>query len=181
MIKANRGNAASINRQEYLRWLDSKKPNSVLYICFGSLFRSSAAQINEIAKDLEASGQDFIWVLKKEEKPFWLLEEFEERVKGKGLIIRGWAPQVLILDHEAVGGVDVGAKERSRWVDDTKFSVTKEDIGRAVTRLLVGKEAEEIKRRARAMKDMARKAVEEGGSYYSDLNALLEELRLNCP
>jgi len=23
---------------------------------------------------------------------------------GKGLIIRGWAPQVLILDHEAVGG-----------------------------------------------------------------------------
>jgi hypothetical protein len=25
-------------------------------------------------------------------------------VEGKGLIIRGWAPQVLILDHEAVGG-----------------------------------------------------------------------------
>ena len=25
-------------------------------------------------------------------------------MKGKGLIIRGWAPQVLILDHEAVGG-----------------------------------------------------------------------------
>ena len=63
----------------------------------------------------------------------------------------------------------------------TKFSVTKEDIKRAVTRLLVGKEAEEIKSRARALKDMARKAVEEGGSAYSELNALLEELRLNCP
>ncbi|KAF7811001.1 scopoletin glucosyltransferase-like [Senna tora] len=25
-------------------------------------------------------------------------------MEGKGLIIRGWAPQVLILDHEAVGG-----------------------------------------------------------------------------
>ncbi|XWS15280.1 hypothetical protein CRYUN_Cryun35bG0082000 [Craigia yunnanensis] len=63
----------------------------------------------------------------------------------------------------------------------TQFSVTKEDLEREVTRLLVGKEAEEIKSRARALKDMARKAVEEGGSSYSDLKALLEELRMNCP
>jgi hypothetical protein len=32
----------------------------------------------------------------------WLLEEFEKRMEGKGLIIRGWAPQVLILEHEAI-------------------------------------------------------------------------------
>ncbi|EOY16766.1 UDP-glucosyl transferase 73B3, putative [Theobroma cacao] len=214
--KADRGNAASIDRHECLRWLDSKKPNSVVYICFGSLFRSSAGQLNEIAKGLEASGQDFIWVLKKGEKQEWLPEGFEERVKGKGLMIRGWAPQVLTLDHEAVGGfithcgwnstiesisagvpmvtwplyaeqfcneklvtdvlkigVDVGAKEWHRWVDDTKFSVTKEDIERAVTRIMVGKEAEGIRNRARALKDMARKAAEGGGSSYSDLNALL--------
>ncbi|PRQ47862.1 putative UDP-glucuronosyl/UDP-glucosyltransferase [Rosa chinensis] len=25
-------------------------------------------------------------------------------MEGKGLIIRGWAPQVLILDHPSVGG-----------------------------------------------------------------------------
>ena len=25
-------------------------------------------------------------------------------MEGKGLIIRGWAPQFLILDHEPVGG-----------------------------------------------------------------------------
>ncbi|KAF3614854.1 hypothetical protein FXO38_35446 [Capsicum annuum] len=30
-------------------------------------------------------------------------EGFEERTKGKRLIIRGWAPQVLILDHKSVG------------------------------------------------------------------------------
>ncbi|WRX31211.1 hypothetical protein QQP08_023698 [Theobroma cacao] len=81
---------------------------------------------------------------------------------------------------ESLIGVDVGAKEWHRWVDDTKFSVTKEDIERAVTRIMVGKEAEGIRNRARALKDMARKAAEGGGSSYSDLNALLEELRLNC-
>lgn len=33
-----------------------------------------------------------------------LLKRYEERVQGKGIIIRGWAPQVLILSHPAVGG-----------------------------------------------------------------------------
>ncbi|KAK7837264.1 udp-glycosyltransferase 73b4 [Quercus suber] len=39
--------------------------------------------------------------------------------------------------------------------------------------ILVGEEAA----RAKALGEMARKAVEEGGSSYSDLNALIEELR----
>ncbi|XP_007042490.2 PREDICTED: scopoletin glucosyltransferase [Theobroma cacao] len=224
--KAERGNVASIDRHECLRWLASKKPNSVLYICFGSLSRFSAAQLNEMAKGLEASGQNFIWVVRKvndEDKEEWLPEGFEERMEGKGLIIRGWAPQVLILDHEAVGGfmthcgwnstlesitagvpmvtwplhaeqffnekliVDVlkigvctGAKEWSRWADDTKIIVTSEDIQKAVTQLMVGEEGEKMRNRTRELKDMARRAVEEGGSSYSDLNALLDELRLNC-
>ncbi|XVE93402.1 hypothetical protein REPUB_Repub01dG0189000 [Reevesia pubescens] len=56
---------------------------------------------------LEASEQQFIWVVRRqknnEEEEDWLLEGFEKRMEGKGVIIRGWAPQVLILDHEAVG------------------------------------------------------------------------------
>ena len=28
---------------------------------------------------------------------------FEDRVAGRGLIIKGWTPQVLILSHRAVG------------------------------------------------------------------------------
>ncbi|XP_022742795.1 scopoletin glucosyltransferase-like [Durio zibethinus] len=228
--KAEIGNAASsINKHECLRWLDSKKLNSVLYICFGSIVRTSAAQLNEIAKGLEASGQDFIWVVRKvnnEDKEDWLPEGFEERMEGKGLIVREWAPQVLILDHEAIGGfmthcgwnstlesitagvpmvtwphcaeqfsneklvtdvlkigVGVGAKEWYRWADysTTKFKVTMEDIERAVPRVMVGEEADEMRKRAKELKNMAMKAVEEGGSSYSDLNALLDELRLNCP
>ncbi|XVF67534.1 hypothetical protein PTKIN_Ptkin10aG0128900 [Pterospermum kingtungense] len=226
--KAERGNVASIDRHECLRWLDSKEPNSVLYICFGSSFKSSADLLNEIAKGLEASGKSFIWVVGKannEDKEEWLPEGFEERIEGKGLIIRGWAPQVLILDHEAVGGfmthcgwnstlesitagvpmvtwplfaeqfcnerlvvdvlkigVGIGAKQYwNRWADDTKFKVSKEDIQMAVSRVMVGEEAEKMRNRVGELKDMARRAVEEGGSSYSDLNALLDELRLNCP
>jgi UDP-glucosyl transferase 73C len=34
----------------------------------------------------------------------WLADGFEERVKDRGMIIRGWAPQVMILWHQAIGG-----------------------------------------------------------------------------
>ena len=35
----------------------------------------------------------------------WIKESgFEEKTKGVGLLIRGWAPQVLILSHPAIGG-----------------------------------------------------------------------------
>ncbi|KAK8698907.1 hypothetical protein V6N13_115012 [Hibiscus sabdariffa] len=68
----------------------------------------SFAQLNEIAVGLEASELEFIWVVRKQNNDDkdddWLPGGFEKRMEGNGLVIRGWAPQVLILDHETVGG-----------------------------------------------------------------------------
>ncbi|KAG2318636.1 hypothetical protein Bca4012_055162 [Brassica carinata] len=106
--KAERGKKASIDEHECLKWLDSKKCESVIYLSFGTMLGFNNEQLVEIAAGLEMSGLDFIWVVNKSgsqgEKEEWLPEGFEEKMKGKGLIIRGWAPQVLILDHQAVGG-----------------------------------------------------------------------------
>ncbi|XP_078439181.1 putative UDP-glucosyl transferase 73B6 [Wolffia australiana] len=91
----------------FLKWLDEKPESSVLYVCFGSLCRFTEAQLGEIATGLENSGCYFIWVVRKiGEKEQWLPEGFEERVakKGMGLVVRGWAPQLVILNHPAVGG-----------------------------------------------------------------------------
>ncbi|KAI9393838.1 hypothetical protein POPTR_005G010016v4 [Populus trichocarpa] len=68
----------------------------------------TASQLKEIAACLKASGHQFIWVVRRskkgqEDKEDCLPEGFEGRMEGKGLIIRGWALQVLILDHEAIG------------------------------------------------------------------------------
>ncbi|KAF5192016.1 Glycosyltransferase, partial [Thalictrum thalictroides] len=55
---------------------------------------------------LEASAILFIWVVRtrNDDKEHSLPKGFEDRIEGKGLIIRNWSPQVLILDHPAIGG-----------------------------------------------------------------------------
>jgi hypothetical protein len=60
-------------------------------------------------------------------------------------------------------------------------SIKKEAVEKAVKRVMVGKEAEEMRSRAKALGEMARRAVEEEGSSYSDLNSLIEELKSWCP
>ncbi|KAL3722338.1 hypothetical protein ACJRO7_034676 [Eucalyptus globulus] len=113
--KAERGQQAAIDEQSCLSWLNAKETNSVLYISFGSLARLTPKQLLEVAYGLEASSCSFIWAVRKIFKPSengeggredWLPSGFEERLKEsrKGLIIRGWAPQLLILEHPSVGG-----------------------------------------------------------------------------
>ncbi|KAF9599006.1 hypothetical protein IFM89_033351 [Coptis chinensis] len=107
--KFERGNNASIDENQCLEWLDSRQPNSVIYVCLGSQCRLTSAQFQEIGLGLEASKRSFIWVFKFGERYVelekWLSEEeFEERTKDRGIIIQGWAPQLLILSHPAIGG-----------------------------------------------------------------------------
>ncbi|KAI9124294.1 hypothetical protein K1719_005594 [Acacia pycnantha] len=113
VVKANRGNPASPSNMklECLNWLDQKQPNSVIYICFGSTTTFTNEQLKEIALGIEASGVGFIWVINKNReeeedtgKEEWLPEGFKNRTKEKGLILRDWAPQLVILGHRSVGG-----------------------------------------------------------------------------
>ncbi|XP_004492517.1 soyasapogenol B glucuronide galactosyltransferase [Cicer arietinum] len=109
--KARRGHSKDLAvESELLNWLNSKENESVLYVSFGSLTRLSHAQIVELAYGLENSSQSFIWVIRKKDKDEdgeGFLEDFEERMKEskKGYIIWNWAPQVLLLDHPATGGI----------------------------------------------------------------------------
>ncbi|XP_073275632.1 scopoletin glucosyltransferase-like [Primulina huaijiensis] len=219
--RAQRGKKSAIDAQECLTWLDSKKPNSVVYMCFGSMGIFTHAQLHETAKGIEASGQDFIWVTSKGENEDKneddIPEGFEERTKGKGIIIRGWAPQVMILNHPSIGafvthcgwnsmleavcagvpmvtwplcaeqffneklvtevlkiGVPVGSK---KWQQGPAEGVPGEALTEAIRHIMVG-EAYEMRFniRAKTCKEMARTAVEEGGSSYKDLSALIAEL-----
>ncbi|GAB2231630.1 hypothetical protein Droror1_Dr00010639 [Drosera rotundifolia] len=106
------GDAESIRR-----WLDEQPTASVVFLCFGSLGSFPEDQVREMAKGLERSGHRFLWSLRGpptaddrfnhptdlENLEQVLPEGFLDRTAKVGKII-GWAPQVAILSHPAVGG-----------------------------------------------------------------------------
>ena len=147
-------------------------------------------------------------------------ERLEERISRKGLVIRGWAPQILILGHGSIEGfvthcgwnsilegvtaglpfvtwplfaeqfynerlivdvlkigVPVGAKDYN-WRPEERSLIEAGTVEKAVSRLMgEGEEAEERRRRARELGEMAKKAVAEGGSSYVDMSNLIQELK----
>uniref|UniRef100_A0A1J3EJK3 Glycosyltransferase n=1 Tax=Noccaea caerulescens TaxID=107243 RepID=A0A1J3EJK3_NOCCA len=109
LYNADRGDKASIGQDECLQWLDGQETSSVLYVCLGSLCNLPLAQLKELGLGLEESNRPFIWVIREWSKygelSKWIQGSgFEKRIKDRGLVINGWAPQVFILSHASIGG-----------------------------------------------------------------------------
>ena len=84
-----------------MKWLDAQPPLSVVFLCFGSMGSFGPTQVKEMALGLESSGHRFLWSLRTSTS---MPEGFLDQIKGKGMICRGWAPQVEVLAHKAIGG-----------------------------------------------------------------------------
>ncbi|KAF9674200.1 hypothetical protein SADUNF_Sadunf10G0102900 [Salix dunnii] len=106
----DRGIPVTSSAGNVFEWLDGCPDGSVLYVCFGSQMLLSKKQMEALADGLEKSMVRFIWVAKTgtaqqvEDGYGAVPDGFDERSAGRGLVIRGWAPQVKILRHRAVGG-----------------------------------------------------------------------------
>ncbi|KAF9587586.1 hypothetical protein IFM89_004044 [Coptis chinensis] len=104
-----RGGSSSIKVNDLLGWLDTCSDRSVVYVCFGSQVVLNNRQMEELALGLEKSGTRFVWSVKEATTGHVAGEYgvvpsgFEDRVAGRGFVIKGWAPQVVILNHRAVG------------------------------------------------------------------------------
>ncbi|KAF8695371.1 hypothetical protein HU200_037602 [Digitaria exilis] len=106
---ASRGNKPDVVQQSVVTaWLDAKGTDWVVFVNFGSLVRKLPKQLFEVGHGLEDSGEPFLWVVKEleveaPEAREWL-EALEARTAGRGLVVRGWVPQLAILSHRAIGG-----------------------------------------------------------------------------
>lgn len=108
------------SQHDCLDWLDKQPNRSVIFLCFGSRGAMVPEQLKEIAIGLERSGKRFLWVVKnppEDEKrkqteenkidfdlDYLLPEGFLNRVEGRGMVVRAWAPQVAVLNRESIGG-----------------------------------------------------------------------------
>ncbi|CAN0910298.1 UDP-glycosyltransferase 71K2 [Linum grandiflorum] len=109
--------------EKVMTWLDDQPPQSVVFICFGSLGSVSDTQLGEVAAAIEqARHVRFLWIVRKTSpgsnnsmpndcedyspsSPALnvLGEGFLERTRGR-VIVCGWLPQVTVLAHKAIGG-----------------------------------------------------------------------------
>ncbi|PKU75035.1 UDP-glycosyltransferase 88A1 [Dendrobium catenatum] len=95
-----------------MRWLDEQPERSVMYVSFGSRTALPTEQIRELGAGLEMSGCRFLWVVKSTKVDREETGEIEElvgkgylgRMEGRGLVVREWVEQVVVLSHRAVAG-----------------------------------------------------------------------------
>ncbi|RVW65443.1 7-deoxyloganetin glucosyltransferase [Vitis vinifera] len=91
---------------ECLKWLDSKEPNSVVYVNYGSITVMTPQQLIEFAWGLANSNQSFLWILRPDlvsGESAILPPEFVAETEDRGLLA-GWCPQEQVLTHQAIGG-----------------------------------------------------------------------------
>ncbi|MFQ6660331.1 hypothetical protein Gotur_028921 [Gossypium turneri] len=190
--------------KKVMKWLDEQPRSSLIFLCFGSFRHFLAPQVKEIALGLEQSGYRFLWSL----------QGFMERIQGKGIMIHGWAPQVKILAHEAIGGFvshcgwnsileslwfgvpvvtwpmyaeqqlnafkmvkELGlAIELRLDYEELNVSnvVTANEIKNAVKQVM--DDRSEVRKKAKGMAEIARKAIVNGGSPFLSIQRFIEDM-----
>ncbi|KAI3688831.1 hypothetical protein L2E82_46695 [Cichorium intybus] len=102
VVTIGRGGSSAVPPDELLLWLDKKPDDSVVYICFESRGTLNENEMSALTGTLELSNVDFILCVKASDSGF-IPSGFVDRVGGRGFIVKGWAPQLVILRHRAVG------------------------------------------------------------------------------
>ncbi|KAM0943093.1 putative UDP-glucuronosyl/UDP-glucosyltransferase [Dioscorea sansibarensis] len=89
-----------------MEWLNTCADRSVVYVCLGPQTALAPPQTEAVAAALELSGERFVWCVRgpgvEPEKEVVVPAGFEERVKGRGMVVEGTVAQQAVLEHRAV-------------------------------------------------------------------------------
>ncbi|KAK1436380.1 hypothetical protein QVD17_02159 [Tagetes erecta] len=89
-----------------LKWLESKKANSVVFVNFGSITVMTPEQLVEFSWGLANSNQSFLWVIRPDlvsGDSKMLPSGFIEETRERGMLT-SWCPQQKVLNHPSIGG-----------------------------------------------------------------------------
>ncbi|XP_045792194.1 hydroquinone glucosyltransferase-like [Trifolium pratense] len=172
------------NMSVSLRWLEKQPPNSVVFVSFGSGGTLSHEQLNELAFGLEMIGHKFLWVVTS-----WApqVEILGHGSTGGFLSHCGWSSTL----ESVVNGVPVIAwplfaeqKMNAKLltdvlkvavrpkIDDENGIVKREEVAKAIKRIMEGDESFVIRKRIEELRDGAANALSENGSSRKALSDL---------
>ncbi|RZC45731.1 hypothetical protein C5167_038680 [Papaver somniferum] len=141
---------------ECLKWLDSKEPNSVVYVNFGSITVMTNQQLIEFAWGLANSKHDFLWVVRAD-------------------IVKG---DTATLPTESVEetkdrGIPVFTGDIGMEIDN---NVKRYEVEKLVREMMEGEKGKGMKNRAVEWKKKAEDAISPGGSSFNSLNDIVNVL-----
>ncbi|KAL1346825.1 hypothetical protein AAHE18_08G213900 [Arachis hypogaea] len=205
-----------MQHDKILKWLDEQPDSSVVFLCFGSMGSFGPSQTREIATALQHSGIRFLWAMclppNSDNTDRTLPEGFLEWMEGRGMIC-GWAPQVEVLAHKAIGGFvshcgwnsileslwfgvpiltwPIYAEQQLnafRMVKEFGLAVEMRLDYRTGSDVIMADEIENglkklmdrdnvVHKKVKEMKNMARKAVLKGGSSFTSLGELINNMK----
>ncbi|KAI7747249.1 hypothetical protein M8C21_018564 [Ambrosia artemisiifolia] len=184
---------------DIIMWLDSQPPSSIVFLCFGSMRSFDEAQLKAIARGLEQSGYRFVWSLRQppsdqtsgvmtdyEDPSEVLPERFMERTRGIGKVI-GWAPQVALLAHDAIGGFmshcGWNSLLESLWFSvpsaawpmyaEQQMNAYEMEVESGIRRVM---EDNAVRTKVKEMSAKSRFTVVEGGSSYASVGRLIQDI-----
>ncbi|KAK9996308.1 hypothetical protein SO802_020994 [Lithocarpus litseifolius] len=171
-----RGGSSSGKVEEILSWLDTCEDHKVVFVCFWSQALLNNNQMEKLAFGLEKSGVQFVWVVKE---PTELHVDgdnntvppgFKDRVFGRGLVIRGWAPQGIVAGVPLLtwpSGANQFVND-SLSVDELKVAIRVGEVD------LLSREQVECKQAAE-LRGVALEAIE-GGSSVIEFDSMVSKL-----
>ncbi|KAM4073437.1 hypothetical protein ACB094_10G019000 [Castanea mollissima] len=165
---------SSNGSKDYMEWLNSKPESSMIYVSFRSISVLMKQQMEEIARGLLDCGRPFLWVIRAKENGE------EEKLSCKKELEEKWVPMVAFPQWTDQG-------TNAKLIEDvlkTGVKVTTNNdgivVGDEIKRCLElvagdGERGKEMRRNAMKWKELAREAVNQGGSSYSNLKAFVDE------
>ncbi|KAK3409780.1 hypothetical protein EUGRSUZ_J01867 [Eucalyptus grandis] len=186
-----------LNDADYLKWLDCQPSESVLYISLGSFLSVSSSKMEEIAGCLRDSGIRFMWVAREE------ASRLRELCGDRGIVVP-WCNQLRVLSHSSVGGFWTHCGWNSIWeaifagvpllaypiamdqgsnatlvVKDWKVGWR---VGTEISGLvrkfmdLEDDESREIRRQAKHLQEVCRRAIGKDGSTETNINSFIRDI-----
>ncbi|KAK9196404.1 hypothetical protein WN943_004532 [Citrus x changshan-huyou] len=165
---------------ECLRWLDSKVPNSVIYVNFGIAIVVKKQQFIEVvAMGLENSNHPFLWIIRPDlvtggGDTTMLPSEFEAKAKGKGVPMICWP-----LEGDQMTNCRYTCKEWGVGMEiNGDEDRIRNEIQKSVRELLEGEKGKQMRNKASGWKKLAVEAAAPDGPSSKNLEKLVNEILL---
>ncbi|GFZ04312.1 UDP-Glycosyltransferase superfamily protein [Actinidia rufa] len=160
-----------------LQWLNSMRPNSVVYISFGTSVFLTPDQLTEFAWGISNSNHPFLWIIRPDlvvagDGEGWALPPvFLENTRERGLIA-SWCPQEKVLNHSSIGGFFTSCG----WNSVLESISAGRGSGEACERVDGEREGKRVEEKAMEWKEMVGQAISTSGSSTLNFDNLVVKL-----